>query len=110
PAVRWIQCAVGALTAGLYFLFGRRAFDSRLVATLAGLLTALHPFWIINTAAINDGTPVAFVLGLVLFLGTVAGQTGGAIASLLYGVSLAGLALLRAALLPFAFIALLWLL
>lgn len=110
PAVRWIQCAAGVLTAGLYFLFARRAFDSRLVALLAGLLTALHPFWIINTAAINDGTSTAFLLGLVLFLGTLAGQTGGAIPSLLYGVSLAGLALLRAALLPFAFVALLWLL
>ncbi len=110
PAARWIQCVAGVLTAGLYFLFGRRAFDSRLVAVLAGLLTALHPFWIINTAAINDGTATAFLLGLVLFLGTVAGQSGGAFASLLYGLSLAGLALLRAPLLPFAFVALLWLL
>ncbi len=110
PAARWLQCGAGVLTAGLYFLFGRRAFDSRLVGALAGLLTALHPFWIINTAAINDGTAATFLLALVLFLGTVAGQSGGAFASLLYGLSLAGLALLRAALLPFAFVALLWLL
>ncbi len=107
---RWLQCVGGSLTAGLYFLFARRVFDSRLVATLAGALTALHPFWIINTAGINDGTATAFLLGLLLFLGSIAGQTGGAFSSLLYGLAAAGLVLLRAAFLPFVFVAMLWLL
>ncbi|HKI33973.1 MAG TPA: hypothetical protein VKA46_19125, partial [Gemmataceae bacterium] len=43
--VRWVQVGLGALTAGLYFLFARRAFGSLSVATLAGLFCALHPFW-----------------------------------------------------------------
>src|SRR5262249_2651691 len=43
--VRWLQAVLGALTAGFYFLFARQAFQSRLVAALAGLLCALHPFW-----------------------------------------------------------------
>ena len=30
--VRWGQCGLGALTAGLYFLFARRAFRSLSVA------------------------------------------------------------------------------
>src|SRR5208282_6807821 len=33
--VRWAQAGLGALTAGLYFLFARRAFRSTLVAALA---------------------------------------------------------------------------
>jgi 4-amino-4-deoxy-L-arabinose transferase-like glycosyltransferase len=108
--MRWLQCVFGVLTAGLYFLFARRVFQSRLAAVFAGLLTALHPFWIINTACINDGTLTAFLLALVLLLGSIAGQSGGAFSSLLYGASVAGLALMRAALLPFAFVAILWLL
>lgn len=106
--VRWIQCGIGTLTAGLYFLFARRAFQSRFVALLAGLLCAVHPFWVINTAAIDDGVLATFLLALVMALGARAVQTSGPFASLLFGVTLAGLALTRAALLPFAFVATGW--
>src|SRR5262245_8373038 len=106
--VRWIQCGFGALTAALYFLFAHRAFRSRVAATLAGLFCAVHPFWVINTAALNDGTLTAFMLALALYLGVLASQTGGAFPSLVYGLSLAGLSLLRAPLLPFAFVAVMW--
>jgi 4-amino-4-deoxy-L-arabinose transferase-like glycosyltransferase len=108
--VRWLQCGLGALTAGLYFLFARRAFRSLLVAALAGLACALHPFQVIDTAAVADGVLASFLLALALVLGCRAGQTGGPFASLVYGLALAGLALVRAALLPFAFVALAWLL
>lgn len=107
-AARWLQCGLGALTAVLYFLFALRTFRSRLAASLAGLFCALHPFWILNTAALNDGTVTAFGLAAALYLGARAVQTGGAFASLLYGLSLAGLSLLRAPLLPFAFVAVMW--
>jgi 4-amino-4-deoxy-L-arabinose transferase-like glycosyltransferase len=106
--VRWVQCGLGALTAGLYYLFGRRAFRSLTVGTLAGLLYAAHPFAVINTAAINDGVVSAFLLALALFLGARGIQTGGPLASLIYGIALAALALVRAALLPLAFVALAW--
>lgn len=106
--IRWIQCVLGALTAGLYYLFARRAFRSLAVGVVAGMLCGLHPFWVVDTAAINDGTLASFLLGLVLFTGARAGQTGGPFASLLYGLSLAGMALVRAALLPFAFVGLAW--
>jgi hypothetical protein len=108
--VRWVQCGLGALTAGLYFLFARRAFRSLVVATLTGLACALHPFWVIDTAAVGDGVLTTFLLGLAVVLGCRAGQTGGPFASLVYGLTLAGLALVRAALLPLAFVALGWLL
>jgi 4-amino-4-deoxy-L-arabinose transferase-like glycosyltransferase len=108
--VRWVQVALGALTAGLYFLFARRGFGSTLVATLAGLFCALHPFWIIGAAELEEGVVTAFLLALAIWLGARAGQSGGPLTSLLYGLSLAGLALVRAALLPFAFVAVLWLL
>lgn len=106
--VRWVQCGLGALTAGLYFLFALIAFRSLAVAVLAGLLCALHPFWIFNTAEIDDGALTAFLLGLVLFLGARGGQRGGPLTGLLYGLTLAGLALVRAALFPFAVAGILW--
>jgi hypothetical protein len=106
--MRWLQCILGAFTAGLYFLFARRAFQSRVVGVLAGVLCAANPFWIINTAEINDGVLSAFLLAACLFLGVRAGQSGGPLTSLLYGLFLPILALVRAALLPFAFVAILW--
>ncbi|HEY7308587.1 MAG TPA: glycosyltransferase family 39 protein [Gemmataceae bacterium] len=106
--MRWLQCGLGALTAGLYFLFARRVFQSLTVAVLAGLLCALHPFWILDTATLADGTAAAFLLALALFFGARASQTSGPLSSLLYGLALAALALMRAALLPFAFVSLGW--
>jgi hypothetical protein len=106
--VRWLQCGLGALTAGLYFLFARRAFGSVLVAGLAGIAAALHPFWIVSTAEVSDGVLASFLLAACLYLGGRASQAGGFLTSFLYGLGLAGLALVRAALLPFAFVAVLW--
>jgi 4-amino-4-deoxy-L-arabinose transferase-like glycosyltransferase len=106
--VRWAQVVLGALTAVLYLLFARRAFGSRLVAALAGLFCALHPFWVVSAAEVEDGVLAAFLLALVVWLGARGGQSGGALTSLLYGLALAGLALVRAAFLPFAFVAELW--
>src|SRR2546423_1234039 len=79
-----------------------------LVVTLAGLFAALHPFWIINVAEIADGTLATFLLAAALFLGARSSQTGAPFGSLLFGLALAGLALVRAALLPFAFVAVIW--
>jgi hypothetical protein len=106
--MRWIQGGLGALTAGLYFLFARRAFSSSLVATLVGLLCAIHPFWIFDTPTLADGVVATFLLGLVLLLGTRASQTSDPFSSLVYGGALAALPLVRAALLPFSFVALAW--
>lgn len=106
--VRWGQCGLGALTAGLYYLFARRAFRSLAVGVLAGTLCALHPFWIVNTAAVDDGVVASFLVALVLFVGARASETSGPFTSLLYGLGLAGAALVRAAFLPFAFVALAW--
>jgi 4-amino-4-deoxy-L-arabinose transferase-like glycosyltransferase len=107
-AVRWTQCVLGALTAGLYFLFASRAFQSTPVGLLAGLLCALNPFWIINTAQINDGVLATFLLAVCLAVGTRGSQEGEVFPSLLFGLALAGLVLVRAALLVFAVPALLW--
>jgi hypothetical protein len=108
PAMRWLQVVLGTLTAGIYFLFARRAFRNLLVGLLAGLACALHPFWIVNTAELNDGVLTSFLLGLCLWLGARGVQEGAPFSSLLYGLGLAGLALTRAALLPFALVAEIW--
>lgn len=108
PAIRWAQCGLGALAAGLYFVFARLTFGNWVMALLTGLLCAGHPLWIINTGQVEDGVVTSFVLALALVLGTRAVQAGEAFTGLLFGLSLAGLALVRAALLPFTFVALLW--
>jgi 4-amino-4-deoxy-L-arabinose transferase-like glycosyltransferase len=106
--VRWVQVGIGALTALLYFVFALQAFQSRPIAVLAGLLCTLHPFWIVNTATINDGTLTSFLLAIALVLGLLGSRRGGALTSLANGLVLAALALVRAPLLPFAFVAMLW--
>jgi 4-amino-4-deoxy-L-arabinose transferase-like glycosyltransferase len=107
-STRWVQCALGTLTAVLYFVFALQAFGNRLVAGLTGLFCALYPFWIINTAQISDGVVTTFLLAACVTFGSRGALTGGVIASVLYGLALGGLALVRAALLPFALVALLW--
>jgi 4-amino-4-deoxy-L-arabinose transferase-like glycosyltransferase len=107
-SVRWLQCGLGSLTALLYFFFARRAFRSLLVGFVAGMLCAIYPFWIINTAELDDGVLASFLLAFAIMLGARAGQEGAALSSLLYGLALAGLALVRATMLPFALAAELW--
>src|SRR6516225_8566589 len=58
--VRWCQAVLGSLTAGLYFLFARRAFRSLLVAILTGILCSVYPFWVLNTGTLEDGTLASF--------------------------------------------------
>ncbi|MBI2807868.1 MAG: glycosyltransferase family 39 protein [Planctomycetes bacterium] len=105
---RWLQVVLGSLTAVCYFFFARRSFHNTLVATLAGLLAAFHPFWIFNTGEMNDGVLASFMLGLALALGARGAQSGGPLTGLAFGFALAAVALTRAALLPFAVVALLW--
>ena len=106
--IRCGQCGLGALTAAFYYLFARLVFGSSFVGLLAGLLTAINPFWILNVAEIQDGTLASFLLASCLFLGTAATRRGNVLGSLLFGGSLAAMTLVRAALLPYAFLACLW--
>lgn len=106
--LRWVQLGLGTLACGCYFALALRAFGHRLVALLAGAFCALNPFWIVNTAELNDGVLTSFLLAASLALGCRVGQQGGALAGLLYGFMLAFLSLARAALLPFALAALFW--
>jgi 4-amino-4-deoxy-L-arabinose transferase-like glycosyltransferase len=104
----WLQCALGSMTTVCYFFFARRAFHSTLIATLTGLLTAFHPFWIVNTAELSDGVLASFCVAAALALGARGTQVGGAFTGLAFGLALAGAALVRGALLPFALVSLLW--
>jgi hypothetical protein len=106
--LRRIQAGVGTLTVLCLFFFARLAFASNIAATIVGLLAALHPFWIVNAGELADGTLITFLLTASLMMGTIAARTGGPLSSALFGLSLAGLTLVRAALLPFSFLALGW--
>jgi hypothetical protein len=103
---RWLQCALGGLTAGLLFLFARQAFQSLPVALLAGVFAAVYPFWVAATAEIADGVLASFLLALSLYLAARSRFQEFA-ASWLFGLTLAGLAHTRAALLPYALVSLL---
>lgn len=105
---RWVQVGMGALTALLYYMTARRAFASLIVGLLTGAATALYPYWVINCAEMRDGTLATFLVACSLFLGVQAGLQGGALTSLLLGLSLALAALTRGALLPFAVVMLMW--
>ena len=107
-AITWTQCMLGSLAAMFYCLTARCIFRGHAVAALTGLFCALHPFWIVNTAELNDGVLTSFLLAVALFLGTVGGKSGGALTSLLFGLALALVAMVRAALLPFAFVGAIW--
>jgi hypothetical protein len=107
-AVVWLQVALGSLASLLYFLFARIKFGSTSVGLLAGLLTAVHPFWIVNVAEIQDGTLASFLLALTLLLGTVSAKRGSPLGSLLFGVVLAGTVMVRASWMPYAFVACMW--
>jgi 4-amino-4-deoxy-L-arabinose transferase-like glycosyltransferase len=106
--VRWLQCGLGTLTVLCYFFFARRAFGSNRVAFLSGLFGAVYPFWVCATAELADGILTSFLLAACLALGTRGSQVGGAFTSLLFGLALAALAMVRGALLPFALVAMLW--
>jgi hypothetical protein len=106
--VAWTQAVLGSLAAMFYCLLARSVFRGQAVAALAGLFCALHPFWIVNVAELNDGVLASFLLSLALFLGSVGGKSGGALTSLVFGLVLALLAMVRAPLLVFAFIGMLW--
>jgi hypothetical protein len=106
--LRRLQAGLGLLTVICLFFFARDAFASNAVALIVGVLAALHPFWIVNLAELADGTVITFLLAAALFLGTSASRTGGPLSSVLFGLSIAGLALVRAVYLPFSFLALGW--
>jgi 4-amino-4-deoxy-L-arabinose transferase-like glycosyltransferase len=106
--VRWAQVGLGAFAAAFYYLFARRAFRSLTAGTVAGLFAAFHPYWVVEVANMSDATLASTALALAVFLGGQAGEKGGAFTSLLLGAALAGLALVRAAYLPFSFVMLVW--
>ncbi len=106
--LRRVQMGLGFITVICLYFFARLAFANNCVAFIAGVLAAVHPFWIVNQGELADGTLITSLLAATLFLGTLASRTGGPLSSVLFGLSLAGLALVRATFLPFSFFALGW--
>src|SRR5207237_1728865 len=64
-------------------------------------------FWILKPAAIAVGLFCSFFLSLALCISARASYAGGPVTSLVVGLALAAVALVRAALLPFAIVGLL---
>ncbi|MGE3807977.1 MAG: phospholipid carrier-dependent glycosyltransferase, partial [Gemmataceae bacterium] len=86
--VRWLQAGLGALAAGLLSLCCYVAFQSRLTAIVAGVLASLHPFWVVETTALSDGTLAVFLMAAVLAFGVLGSRRQNAISALLFGLAL----------------------
>ncbi len=71
----------------------------------AGIAYAVYPLSIVNVSELSDGVLSSFILSIALYSGTAALLQRGPFSSLLFGLSLAGLCLIRAACFPFAFVA-----
>jgi hypothetical protein len=106
--LRRVQVGLGVLTVLFLFLYAWIAFASRTAAFLVGFLAAVDPFAIVNVGEIGDGTVTTFLLAASLLLGLHAARSANPVTSLAFGLCLAGLSLMRAACLPFSFLALGW--
>jgi hypothetical protein len=106
--LRRFQAGLGVASVLLLFLYAWIAFASRGAAFVVGLLAAVDPFAIVNVAEFGDGTVATFLLAASLLLGIHAARSANPVTSLAFGLALAGLCLVRAAYLPFAFFGLAW--
>src|SRR5262249_40446805 len=106
--LRRIQAGLGILAVLFLYLYAWIAFASRSAALAVGVLAALDPFAIMSGAEIADGSVVTFLLAASLLLGMHAARSANPVTSLGFGLSLAGLCLMRAACLPFALFGLGW--
>ena len=106
--LRRVQAGLGVVAVLFLFLYSWIAFASRAAAFVVGLLAALDPFAIVNVAEVGDGTVATFLLAASLLLGLHAARSANPVTSLAFGLGLAGLCLVRAACLPFAFFGLAW--
>ena len=106
--LRRVQAGLGILAVLFLFLYAWIAFASRAAAFVVGLFAAIDPFAILNVAEVGDGTVVTFLLAASLLLGLHAARSANPVTSLAFGLGLAGLCLMRAACLPFAFFGLGW--
>ena len=106
----WIvipQALMGAGTALLAFLIGRRLFSST-TALLACAITAFYPYYVMHDTALQDTGMVTFALAFAVWLLLRAAQDGHARDWLIAGIALGALVLVRAGMAPTIAAVLIW--
>lgn len=104
-----VQSLVGAGTVFCAYLIGRELFSRRVGAT-AALFAALYPYYIVHDTAVQETGTVTFLSALATFLLLVAARRRSKRDALLAGLVLSALVLTRLTMLPFAVLAVAWLL
>jgi 4-amino-4-deoxy-L-arabinose transferase-like glycosyltransferase len=99
------QALMGAGTAGLAFLIGRRMFSAS-AGLIACALTAFYPYYVMHDTALQDTAMVTFVLALSMWLLLRALQNGGG--WWLAGIALGALVLVRAGMAPSVMAVVVW--
>jgi 4-amino-4-deoxy-L-arabinose transferase-like glycosyltransferase len=102
------QSAIGALTAVIIYYLGCDLF-SRQTAAIAGIITALYPYYVLHDGKVQDTVLFTFMMALCIFLLSKCWKNDSDLLWAAAGLVL-GLALLtRAMLQPFALMVFLWL-
>ncbi|MDO8876384.1 MAG: glycosyltransferase family 39 protein [Pseudolabrys sp.] len=101
------QALMGAGTALLAFLIGRRLFTPA-SGLLAAAGAAFYPYYVMHDTALQDTAMVTFVMALSVWLLVRAAQEDRARDWLMAGIALGALVLVRAAMAPSVAAVLLW--
>lgn len=101
------QALMGAGTAGLAFLIGRRLFTP-LAGLLAAAIAAFYPYYVMHDTALQDTGMVTFMLALSVWWLIRASQDGRRSDWWLAGIALGALVLVRAAMAPSVIAVLVW--
>lgn len=103
------QALLGAGTAFVAFLIGRRMFNT-VTGVLACAMTAFYPYYVVHDTALQDTAVVTFCTALAVWLLLRASARNGRMDWLLAGLALGSMVLARVAMMPAACAALLWIL
>lgn len=101
------QAAMGAATALLAFLIGRRMFTPT-TGLLAAAGVAFYPYYVIHDTALQDTAMVTFTLALAVWLLVRGAQDQHFSDWVLAGIALGALVLVRAAMAPSVAAVLIW--
>ena len=101
------QSAVGALTAVVIYYIGRELFN-RQTAAIAGIVTALYPYYVSHDGKVQDTALFTFITALCIFIFIKCRKSQSNILWALAGLILGSALLTRAMLQPFAVIVFLW--
>jgi 4-amino-4-deoxy-L-arabinose transferase-like glycosyltransferase len=101
------QSLVGAATVLCAALIARELFGNT-AATIAAVITAIYPYYVVHDTALQETSLYTFLMALAVLLLLRLRRSGSAVTAISAGVVLGAAVLTRANLAPFALLAPLW--